>query len=486
MMTVAKAKIDGSITQLLQSNFDQDSKIVIITILKILDNILQQPYNDKVRKIRLQNKAFHKKVVSKKGGMDVLVACGFQLQKTPPKLLESSTSFSSSLSSSSSSPSPDEFLILTEAFEDTDTIVLARQMLHQVAIHQLRCPPDEVPPMKPPVRKQPLSTSSTSSTTTTTTHPSTGFNVYQGHRYDGQSAAVGTNLGPPQNWKSATDAKLERLQKQQQQLERKLQNPKQLSHDRQWKASLTPLTNASLLASLTSFSSSSSSSFSSSSDNDDKALLAQHLQKQHQQRLKEENRGFTTKAMRDLEKIKHQKVYSHVVLAIQFQDGCTIRGHFLPKDTLQTVKDELASSVFVDSSSSSSSSSGGASVPNDYELYVTPPRTILDPNSTLQALGLVPASKIYVSWKTPLSPPPPPLGAGSGGGSLPSGWYVRQSLFDTNTVTTTSLPASEVVGESATTTTTNATSSTKPAVAKKKKKTKAEKEAAMLQRMMGK
>ena len=64
MMTVAKAKIDGSITQLLQSNFDQDSKIVIITILKILDNILQQPYNGKVRKIRLQNKAFHKKVVS--------------------------------------------------------------------------------------------------------------------------------------------------------------------------------------------------------------------------------------------------------------------------------------------------------------------------------------------------------------------------------------------------------------------------------------
>ena len=476
-MTVAKAKIDGSITQLLQSNFDQDSKIVIITILKILDNILQQPYNDKVRKIRLQNKAFHKKVVSKKGGINVLVACGFQLQKAPPKLLESSTS----LSLSSSSPSPDEFLILTEAFEDTDTIVLARQMLHQVAIHQLRCPPDEVPPMKPPVRKQPLSTSSTSSTTTTTTHPSTGFNVYQGHRYDGQSAAVGTNLGPPQNWKSATDAKLERLQKQQQQLERKLQNPKQLSHDRQWKASLTPLTNASLLASLTSSSTNdnTASSFSSSSDNDDKALLAQHLQKQHQQRLKEENRGFTTKAMRDLEKIKHQKVYSHVVLAIQFQDGCTIRGHFLPKDTLQTVKDELASSVFVDSSSS------GASVPNDYELYVTPPRTILDPNSTLQALGLVPASKIYVSWKTPLSPPPP-LGAGSGGGSLPSGWYVRQSLFATNTVTTTSLPASEVVGESATTTTTNATSSTKPAVAKKKKKTKAEKEAAMLQRMMGK
>merc|ERR1711939_668635 len=136
-----------------------------------------------------------------------------------------------------------------------------------------------------------------------------------------------------------------------------------------------------------------------------------------------------------------------------------IKGHFLPKDTLQTVKDELASSVFVDSSGGGG---GGASVPNDYELYVTPPRTILDPSSTLQALGLVPASKIYVSWKTPLSPPP--LGAGSGGGSLPSGWYVRQSLFDTNTVTTTSLPASEVVGESATTTT-NATSSTKPAVA---------------------
>jgi hypothetical protein len=42
------------------------------------------------------------------------------------------------------------------------------------------------------------------------------FNVYQGQRYDGQSAAVGTNLGPPPaHWKSATGTKLEVLQKQQ-------------------------------------------------------------------------------------------------------------------------------------------------------------------------------------------------------------------------------------------------------------------------------
>jgi hypothetical protein len=49
----------------------------------------------------------------------------------------------------------------------------------------------------------------------TSTTTSTGFNIYQGRRFDGQSAAVGANLGPPEGWKSKTEQELNRLQKQQ-------------------------------------------------------------------------------------------------------------------------------------------------------------------------------------------------------------------------------------------------------------------------------
>jgi hypothetical protein len=59
--------LESSITTLLNSSFDADTKVCIVTLLKVLDNILQKPENPKVRSIRLANTAFAKKVVERKG-----------------------------------------------------------------------------------------------------------------------------------------------------------------------------------------------------------------------------------------------------------------------------------------------------------------------------------------------------------------------------------------------------------------------------------
>ena len=57
-----------AVDTLLKNNFDVDTKPCIVTLIKVIDNVLQKPDEPKVRSIRLQNAAFQKKVVQRKGG----------------------------------------------------------------------------------------------------------------------------------------------------------------------------------------------------------------------------------------------------------------------------------------------------------------------------------------------------------------------------------------------------------------------------------
>ena len=60
--------LEKALQIMLDSNFDADSKVCMITIMKVLDNILQKPHEPKVRTIRMANGAFATKVVGCKGG----------------------------------------------------------------------------------------------------------------------------------------------------------------------------------------------------------------------------------------------------------------------------------------------------------------------------------------------------------------------------------------------------------------------------------
>jgi hypothetical protein len=439
----SQAQLDSSLSNLLNNNFDTDSLTCLQTCLKIIDNVLQKPGNEKVRMIRINNPTIQTKITSKKGGADILYSCGFILQEEEQELIMKQQG------------QEESFFVLTEQNEDTEWLVSARHTLSQVALHQLSCKPEDLPKFQPPKEKVAIGNNSTSNS-------QNSFNVYQGKRFDAQSAAVGQSLGPPKGWKSATEAQLESLEKKHAQLSKSHQVI--AGGERQWIA-LRP--GESLPSATSAAAAVAAISTEPPSSREDSALLASHIQKQQKQRQEDANRGFTTKAMRDLERLKKQKVYSHTLLAISFPDGCVCKGQFLPAETIQTVMESIQQGLLSSDKRQ-----------ERFELYMTPPRNKLLPHQTLQELGLVPAAKVYISWNSP----------GNLKGQM--GSYLNPTLFQTNGDSSgPAVPSSvPVMGgdEDAAKRQKSSASSSTDVSAVKRKKTKAEKQAGMLKRMMGK
>lgn len=425
--TSIKQAMDVALNQVLQSNFDADSIVCCKTLLKILDNLIKEPTNPKVRTIKASNPTIQQKILQTQG-LGVLQACGFSLGSggTEITLPDSHTT--------------------SDHQQQLAMIQQARTMICHVLIHELKVDAAELPPIPvpPPLAPPPTTLS---------------FDVYQPQRYDGTSAAVGTNLGAPKGWKSHTELQLEALRQKQQQLEQTI-----AKNDRQWKAYRT----ASSSTTTTTVGTTNPVEMTTS----DSALLAAQITKKQQERQVAETQGFTTKAMRDLEALKKSKVYSHAHLRIHFADGSVVAGNFGPKETCATVLAALQSEVLV-----------GPCAKIPMELYMTPPRTVLDPTKTLQELQLVPAAKIFVKWMKSLQPPP--NGSTS---SSEKGWFIRQDLFQESPTIGDMPQAIAVVDawkEAQAATTTGSTAGT-TLTAAKRKPTKEEKEAALLKRMMGK
>ena len=122
----------------------------------------------------------------------------------------------------------------------------------------------------------------------------------------------------------------------------------------------------------------------------DGSILAKQFQQREQDRRKRDEQGFTTRAMRDLEKLKKQKVYSHAQIRVQFSDGSALEAKFLPKEPISVIKAVVKDSLILPSL--------------DFDLYVAPPRRKLSEMSTLEEEGLVPAAKIFLSWKVDCAP----------------------------------------------------------------------------------
>jgi hypothetical protein len=401
--TATKTSLDVALHTLLQNNFDADSKVCIVTLMKVLDNVLQKPGNEKVRSIRLQNPAFTNKVGKRMGGIDFLVACGFAPQQPPATLLSVPTT-------------EPEFLVLEPSREDTSHLVTARRMLLMCATHELKMRAEELPKYIPPPPPIQLSSSPSSSPFTRNAETSSAsFNPYQGQRYDGLSAAVGANLGPDsESYISPTEQKLAQLQQKQAKLQQTMHIPLQ---DRELTA-IRPghRTSAPASTGATNVTGSVVEDTGGGGNNNyksDASLLAAYAVKQAEQTKQAATAGFTTKAMRDLAKLEKSKVYSHVVLSIQFPDGSSLRGKWLPLETVGTVEQVVLDCCHKEgpwqNTIHSNDSDGNANTASSVlELYITPPRRRLDPHKTLQSEGLVPASKVYVSWKT--GPPPGPPG----------------------------------------------------------------------------
>jgi len=113
-------------------------------------------------------------------------------------------------------------------------------------------------------------------------------------------------------------------------------------------------------------------------------LIQQEMQQKTEKVKREQN--FQTKSMRDLAKLKRQRVYPFAVIRFQFSDGTALYGRFRTGETCSAMKGVVESCLENVEGS-------------ELFLYVTPPRKELDDFRSIQDEGLVPSSKVYVGFK---------------------------------------------------------------------------------------
>jgi PUB domain/UBX domain len=443
---------------LLQSNFDADTKTCLVTILKLLDNLLQHPLVPKYRTINVTNPAIRSKILDRPGGYPLLLAVGFAPM---PEI-------NSRFPARNVVPTAGTLML---QHEDTSRLDHARQWLAQQAVQTLQMAVEELPVYRPPPPPVVLIGPGNGPAQDHSGQQAVTFDPYRGQRFDGLSAAVGTNLGPGGDYVSKIDLELAALQAKQAKLESLIQNPL-VTENRSWtlwrpgQAVAVP-TAAAATSTL-------------ANEPSDGNLLAGKIQRQVASQQQRETTPFTTAKMRQLSQLKQSgRVYSHVVLTVQFSDGHRLVGQFLPKETIQAVVQALQQDCLVE--------------PFPLELYMTPPRRLLPLDRTLQEEGLVPAAKLYVSWKQSNSVPAnggyiSPLlleGTATATATLDSTTSLSppSALFPT-AISVTNAILSDLEKTSSQETDANPTP---PADKETKKKamTAEEKEAALLARMMG-
>jgi hypothetical protein len=376
-------------SKILQSNFDATTKDCLNTLLKIIDNLLSRPNEPKVRSLRCANAAFEKKVGRCTGGLYFLYSIGF-VPKYP--------AFGGG---GGNVPQP-ETLEMTPENESRDVLLRARKVLVQSAMRDLDFDEDDLPPVPKSPDSLPESTfvappAPTAATTTPSNRqPSTGFNIYKGHSYNVQSAAMGAPDPYSNAGLSNTERQLQQLQSKRERIEREMQADVQM--DRGLVAYRAGSGPTGILSS-----SSTSAEEGGTGGKGDSSLIAARMKRMEEERKKREEGGFTTKAMRDLERMKKAKVYSHAQIRINFSDGTHLHAKFLPREKVSAIRSVIESSF-----------QPSIAQQLDFDLYVAPPRRLLSDAKTLNDEELVPASKIHVSWKA---------------GCAPSGSFLRDELF---------------------------------------------------------
>ena len=94
----------------------------------------------------------------------------------------------------------------------------------------------------------------------------------------------------------------------------------------------------------------------------------------------------------DLEKMKKAKLFTHAQLRFCFPDGISVSANFYPKESIASVQNSLKKEIF------------STRDKYDFDLYVTPPRRNLSHDKTLLEEELLPAARIFVSWRKGMSP----------------------------------------------------------------------------------
>ena len=90
-------------------------------------------------------------------------------------------------------------------------------------------------------------------------------------------------------------------------------------------------------------------------------------------------------AQKEGQKLALLNKYRRAVIRVQLPDRHVVQGFYLPGETLEKVVETLRQYL---------------KLPNEIELFITPPKQVLDAKQNLLDLGLVPAALVYLSAKS--------------------------------------------------------------------------------------
>jgi hypothetical protein len=392
--TTKTSRPSMALQNILKSNFDTESKECLQTCLKIIDNILSRPNDQQVRSLKLNNPVVKKKILSKTGALEFLFSLGFE-----EKTSSSTVGFDFDQSSNRIVSNP-EVIAMSPMREDSTVLIHIRNEISIILSKELKVDEKTIPPM-PCLPDTNTSYTTKSSNLTFDPFRSSSFNV--------QAAAVGAPNpnsivpdGSSAKSTSTTEKKLDMLKQKQIQLEQTFQSLQDRNIVAYLPGDVGPIVTVNSPGDVI------------LDSKGDGALIASQLKKRMEDKRKEDT-GFTTKAMRDLERMKKQKVYSHTQLKIFFPDGSRIEAKFLPNETVAAVRNVVKSTFLPQHQAHF-----------DFDLYVSPPRKILSESKSLREEGLVPAAKLHISWKIGFDKSPV---SGSSPGS-----FIQQHFFTSSSI----------------------------------------------------
>jgi hypothetical protein len=369
--------------QLLRNNcFDAISRTAVLTLMKILTNILSFPENEKLRSIRLANAAFDRTVGKHPGGRAFLLSSGFVLNEES-QCLELNTSMT---------------------LENRNLLIKALELLEKEA-NDLQIEPFERPvvvqpkqqsvdsnfdPFKPQITRMQIQPRGPSATEVLVEN----LKAKQEQILHG-TAGAGTGTGTTASASASaacipqrnTIVLLPQQKRQQQQHSQVL-----------WE--------------------------SEEDSSSDSHLIISSIKARREEMEKSQN--FRTQAMRELDELKRRKVFQQTVIRIQFPDRIVLQAIFHPNETIQAIIDHVKECL-------------DPQVRHhqvDFYLYVTPPTERLIPEKTLSDSNLVPAALTYLSWtKAPPTPTDSTSTTSSSTSSITNavGFYLDSKFLESQT-----------------------------------------------------
>eukprot|EP01032_Pedospumella_encystans_P011527 gene11527-13397_t len=447
----------ATVSAILSDNFDRVSIPAVLTLARYLLNILLNPLEDKFRRISTENKAFQGKIATAKGAVNFLCSVGFVY---PPYnnavlvLLPADSPVASSESSENSCVlGAAQLALLQEGYA---------QLLR--AMKELEVPVEERPYQGADwatIQKQQEAQRRESEQRSAS--QVAAFDPYKTHivrtapqpvrqkevlKQSDSTSSTETPVAPTAAVVvlSSTERQLLELNKKRAELE----------GNRSDVVRATEVLLPRVEVSDNTYNSKESSDYANNNNNnnndqtmDSKNVPRSVLSKILRAGEDGDSTPLTTQAVRDLQRAQKERVFNRTLIKIKFPDRVSLQGYFHPRDTVQDVYEWVASCLSIDGSSDNNNGIGQKQW--CFELYTSPPRTVLSPFSsnanssskgsksdqknsndapTLASMGFVPAAVIYLAWKNTNLKASPAVTNSSSGKEVQVGGYFLSALLE--------------------------------------------------------